>query len=63
MPKLAVHVCGLPAPADGRWHILGYLEHKCDTCPYTAGYVRQRPGKRAEHRCGKCKEREDADSD
>lgn len=49
---LRIHICGLPAPADGRWHIAGYLEHKCGCCEMAARFVRHR--KQAEYRCAKC---------
>lgn len=60
MPRLVVHICGLPPPADGCWYLTAYLEHKCDNCPMAAWYARRQPGGQIEYRCAKCKEADHA---
>ena len=52
-----VVICGDFAPADGRWHDLGYLGimHKCEACPMAARFVLRGEARRRDRfRCQDC---------
>ena len=54
----AIRVCGLPSPADGEWHRLGYVEaseHKCGKCEFQSKFVK-RTKSRTTYTCGKHRE-------